>query len=159
MTSIAISDLGPEYDRLFGARDEPRGAGRSRKCRHCGDWHQLDTWPHNCRDERPPRANLAAPMVAPAFGDFMTGVTETAEYIGDRRARREFMERHDLVEYDEGVKTEPEPTERQWVEDFVRDFKRVQQEDPLNRPPIDRIGETDLDGSAEIDASDIEVFK
>lgn len=89
----------------------------------------------------------------------MTGVTETAEYIGDRRARREFMERHDLVEYDEGVKTEPEPTERQWVEDFVRDFKRVQQEDPLNRPPIDRIGETDLDGSAEIDASDIEVFK
>jgi hypothetical protein len=160
MTRLAMSDLGGEYARIFGAQPKERAPGRSRRCKHCGDWHRLDAWPHNCRDERPARNHdLASPQLAPKFEEFITGKTETAEYIGDRKAKREFMDRHDLVEYDEGVAPPREPTHKEWLEDFVQDFKRAQQEDPLNRPPIDRIGETDLGEAEEVDPTDIEVFK
>jgi hypothetical protein len=69
------------------------------------------------------------------------------------------MERHDLVEHDEGVAPPPEPTKREWIEDFVQDFKRAQEEDPLNRPPVDVIGQTDTDGAGEIDVSEVEIIK
>lgn len=158
MSRVAMSDLGPDYSRIFG-RPETGTPGRSKLCRTCGGWHSLQApWPHNCRPPAPPRSDLAAPQIAPTFSEFKTGATETAEVIGDRKAKREFMDRHDLVEFDEGVAPEREPTRKEWLEDFVQDFKRAQQEDPLNRPPIERIGESDLDGSDEIDTSDMEVF-
>ncbi|MFE3836917.1 hypothetical protein [Pseudogemmobacter sonorensis] len=158
MTSLAISDLGSEYDRIFGQKPEDAGAGRQRLCRVCGGWHRLDAWPHNCRSEAPRRnRDLAAPQLAPRFDEFRTGLTETAEIIGDRRSKREFMDRHDLVEWDDGVQPDPGPTERQWKEDFVHDFKRAQQEDPLNRPPVDVIGQTDTGGAGEIDITSMEI--
>ena len=69
------------------------------------------------------------------------------------------MERHDLVEYDAGVKREREETEREWIAQFAADFKRVAQMDELERKPNEVIGRTDLEGTPEIDPQDIEVFK
>lgn len=158
MTRLAMSDLGGEYARIFGPREES-GPGKTRLCKMCGGWHRLDAWPHNCLPERPQRSHLAAPQLAPRFEEFMTGRTADAAYIGDRKAKREFMARHDLVEYDEGVKPEREMTEREWEADFVADFKRTVEEDPLNRPPVDVVGRTDLEGADEVDVSDMEIFK
>lgn len=159
MARVAISDLGPEYARIFGPKLEERGAGRSRLCKSCGDWHSLSKpWPHNCREPAPPRSALAAPMVAPTFGEFVTGQLEGAEVIGDRKAKREYMERHDLAEY-EPIEPAKGPTEREWEAGFVQDFKRAMEEDPLNRPPVDVIGRTDTDGAGEISMDDVEVFK
>lgn len=158
MTRLAMSDLGREYARLFGPREES-GPGKTRLCKMCGGWHRLDAWPHNCRKERPPRSHLAAPQLAPRFEEFMTGRTANAEYIGDRRAKREFMERHDLVEFEEGVAPPPQPTEREWEAEFAADLKRAMEEDPLNRPPVDVVGRTDLEGADEVDVNEIEVFK
>jgi hypothetical protein len=97
-------------------------------------------------------------MVAPAFGEFVTGQLEGAEVIGDRRAKREYMERHDLTEY-EAIEPTRGPTAREWEEGFVQDFKRAMEEDPLNRPPVDVIGRTDTEGAGEIDMDQVEVFK
>lgn len=134
--------------------------GRSRLCKVCGDWHSLSRpWPHNCRPPAPPRAPLATPQIAPRFDAFRTGMLEGAAIINDRREKRDFMERHDLVEFDEGVAPPPEPTERQWREEFVSDLKRTMETDPLNIQPVDVIGRTDTEGAPEIDANDIEVFK
>jgi hypothetical protein len=154
-----MTDLGGEYSRIFGTTHKERGAGRSKLCKTCGGWHKLDAWPHNCRPPAPPCSHLSAPQLAPRFEEFKTGVLDTAEVIGDRKAKREFMERHDLVEHDEGVAPPPEPTKREWIEDFVQDFKRAQEEDPLNRPPVDVIGQTDTDGAGEIDVSEVEIIK
>lgn len=161
MTRIAMSDLGGEYARIFGPRDDLDAAPgkRSRKCRFCGGWHPLDAWPHNCRSEVPPRANLAAPMLAPKFEPFIAGTHDAPVIINDPRDKRSFMDQHDLVEFDEGIKTEPEQTEKEWVAEFVEDFKRAEQTDPLNRPPTEVIGRTDLEGAAEIDPTTIEVAK
>lgn len=98
---------------IFGAKsEEPRATGRSRLCKVCGDWHLRGHVPHNCRPAIQARQYLAAPMVAPPFEAFMTGQLDTAAYIGDRKAKREYMERNDLVEYDEGVGDRNE-----WVEE------------------------------------------
>jgi hypothetical protein len=152
-----MSDLGGEYARIFGPKLEEGAVGRSRLCKTCGDWHSLSKpWPHNCRPPAPPRSDLSAPMLAPTFGEFVTGQTDTAQIIGDRRAKREFMERHELAEY-EPISPPPEPTEREWEAEFVQDFKRAQEEDPLNRPPVDVIGRTDTEGAGEIDMADVEI--
>ena len=153
-----MSDLGDEYARIFGPRQEA-GVGRSKLCKTCGGWHQAGQIPHNCMPERPPRSHLAAPQLAPRFDEFMTGRTDGAEYIGDRKAKREFMERHDLVEFDEGVAPPPEMSEREWEADFVSDFKRAIEEDPLNRPPVDVVGRSDLEGADEVATDDMEIFK
>jgi hypothetical protein len=63
-----------------------------------------------------------------------------------------------LVEY-EPIPPPPEPTERQWVEEFAADLTQVMEADPLNRPPVDVIGRTDLEGADEIDTTAIEVFE
>lgn len=159
MTRLAMSDLGNEYARIFGATAET-GTGRSRLCKTCGAWHALDKpWPHNCRPEAPPRSHLASPQIAPKFEEFVTGKTDTAEIIGDRRAKRTFMDRHDLAEYDEGVSPPPPPSERQWEREFVQDFKRAQEEDPLNRPPVEVIGQTDTNDAGDIDVAGMEIAK
>ena len=157
MSRIAMTDLGGEYARIFGAKAEAPAPGRQRLCKHCGDWHFLARWPHNCRDERPPRSHLAAPQIAPTFTEFKTGVLN-GEVINDRREKRDFMERHELAEYDEGVAPPPEPSQREWERQFVADLKQVAQQDPLNRPPVDVIGQTDTIGAGEIDTSEIEVI-
>ena len=161
MTRLAMSDLGEAYTRIFGSRDDLDAASgaRQRKCRFCGGWHALSAWPHNCRQEAPPRAPLAAPMLAPRFEPFVAGTHDAPVIINDRRDKRSYMDRHDLVEYDSGVKSEPEPTEREWMEGFVRDFKRAAEEDPLNRPPTEVIGRTDTEGAGDIDINGIEVAK
>lgn len=158
VTRLAISELGAEYTRIFGQPCNEPGNGRQRLCKVCGGWHRLGAWPHNCRSAAPARnLDLAAPQLAPRFEEFRTGMTDTAEVIADRKAKREFMARNDLVEWDDGVKPDPGPTERQWKEDFVQDFKRAQEEDPLNRPPVEVIGRTDLDGAAEIGTAEMEI--
>lgn len=159
MTRIAMRDLGDEYARIFGTREEPDAPGRSRLCKVCGGWHSLSRpWPHNCRSEAPPRADFPAPQIAPTFQPFMTGRMDTAEYIGDRRDKREFMERNDLVEYDEGV-----GDHAQWVEDreyereVVSDIKRFVETDPINYPQVERINETNLEEAPEVSTEGMEV--
>ena len=154
-----MSDLGAAYTRIFGPRDDLGAAPgqRTRRCRFCGGWHALAAWPHNCREEAPPRASLAAPMIAPRFDPFVAGAHDAPVIINDPRSKREYMARHDLVEYDAGVKPDTGPTEREWVQDFVTDFKRACEEDPLNRPPTEIIGRTDTEGAGEIDVNGIEV--
>lgn len=147
-----------EHARIFGPSDpmDATGTGRARRCKTCGGWHPVGRVPHNCRPPAPPRAPLSTPMIAPTFGEFMTGVTETAEYIGDRRAKREYMARNGLVEWDAGV-----TNEETWVDkieaerDWNRDFKAVCEMDPLVRKGLlpERIGETDTGGAGEIDVT------
>jgi hypothetical protein len=102
---------------------------------------------------------MAAPMLAPKFTEFLAGDTENPTIINDARDKRNFMAQHDCVEYDEGVKPPPEPTEREWMDGFVSDFKRSMELDPQNRPPVEVIGQTDLAEASEIDVSEIEVAK
>lgn len=157
MTRIAMSDLGGEYARIFGQPET--GVGRARLCKVCGDWHPAGRVPHNCRPEALPRAKLAAPMLAPKFEAFVAGDHDAPVIINDPRDKRSFMDRHDLVEFDEGVKPPPEQTEKEWLAEFVEDFNRAEQTDPLNRPPTEVIGRTDLEGAIEIDPTTIEVAK
>lgn len=158
MTRIAMSDMGDEYARIFGKPET--GTGRARLCKVCGDWHSLSKpWPHNCRSEAPPRAKLAAPMIAPKFEPFVAGTHDAPVIIDDPRDKRAYMDKHDLVEFDEGIAPPAEPTEREWLAEFVEDFNKAEQTDPLNRPPTEIIGRTDLEGAAEIDHTTIEVAK
>ena len=148
-----------EHARIFGPR-EPSAPGRSRLCKTCGDWHRLDRpWPHNCRPPAPPRSVLPAPMLAPKFQEFVAGDVFNPVPISDPASKREYMERHDLVEWDAGVKPDREPTEREWERDLAMDLKREAEIDPLNRPPVDVVGRTNLDGASEIETTDMEVFK
>ncbi len=147
-----------QYAAIFGKRDTAGGAGRTRLCKVCGEWHSLDKpWPHNCRPPAPPRADYAAPMLAPKFEPFKPSMLDD-RIINDRREKLSYMDEHDLVEYDEGVKPEREPTDREWEEQFVADVKRAQDLYPgENVEPVDIVGQTDLDGSPEVEISDIEV--
>lgn len=157
MARVAMSDLGQNYARIFGTGREDAGVGRSKLCNSCGDWHSLSKpWPHNCRPPSPPRSDLSSPMLAPAFGEFVTGQTDSAEVIGDPRAKREFMDRHDLVEH-EPIEPPKEPSAREWEAEFVADFKRAAEEDPLNRPPVDVIGRTDTNDAGEISMDGVEI--
>ena len=88
----------------------------------------------------------------------MTGQTDGAEIIGDRKAKREFMARHDVVEY-EPIDVPKEQSPREWEAEFAADVKRFMEIDPLNVPPVDVIGRTDTDGAGDIDVDAIEVFK
>ena len=149
-----------DHERVFGPRLEARKTGRSRRCKVCGDWHRLDRpWPHNCRSEAPPRADFATPMIAPAFQPFRTGVTEMGEIINNRHDKREYMARNNLVEYDDGVQPDTEPSEQEQKREFSEQITRFEQTDPLNIKPVDRVGETDTDGAGDIDATEIEVAK
>lgn len=148
-----------EHARIFGPR-EAGPPGRSRRCISCGDWHRLDKpWPHNCRPPAPPRSDLAAPMLAPTFHPFVAGDVFDPVEIGDPKAKREYMEARDLVDWDSGVRPEPEQTERQWEEEFVTDLKRSVEQDPLAVKPVDIIGRTDLDGTGEIETDGMEIFE
>lgn len=154
-----------EFNRIFGRPEPAEAPGRSRRCKACGGWHRLDRpWPHNCRRESPPRADFPAPLLAPKFEPFMTGRSDTAEYIGDRRAKREFMERHDLAEYDPGVGQRNDWVEqREHERQVVADLKRFHETDPINLPPDLRAQPMDTRGSlaegTEISADSIEVVK
>lgn len=138
-----------KFSAIFGTSE--RSQGRSRRCNSCGDWHSLDKpWPHNCRPPAPPRSDLAAPMLFPKFEAFKPDVfAETI--INDRKDKRDYMERHDLVEYDSGVKPIAPPSEREWEREFVSDFKAAQEMDPLAIEPVDVIGRTNLNESPEVD--------
>lgn len=157
--TIALDLDKDRFTAIFGAPAAQREPGRSRLCRVCGDWHSLTkAWPHNCRTEAPPRSHLPAPRIAPKFEAFKPNLFSD-EVISDPRSKRAYMERHDLVEYDEGVKPPPEPTDREWEAQFVADFKRAAETDPLNRPPVEVVGQSDLEQADEISVDDIEVAK
>jgi hypothetical protein len=103
-------------------------------------------------------------MVAPAFEPFRTGMLDTAEVIGSRGEKREYMKRNDLVEYDSGV-----GDRNDWVEEhensrqIVADIKRFRETDPenlspdLKAQPIDEKG--NLDEGTEIETTDLEIAK
>lgn len=159
MPSLAMHELGAEYDRIFGGDSEDRRTGRSRLCRSCGGWHRLDRpWPHNCRAPAPPRnPDLATPQIAPPFHAFQT-VGINPEVIGSRHDKREYMERHDLVEYDAGVTPEREASEREMQAEFAGQIKRFRETDPLAVEPVDVIGQTDLSEAPEVSTDGMEVF-
>lgn len=146
-----------EFAAIFGTHAE-REPGRSQLCRFCGGWHRLDQpWPHNCREPDPPRnPELATPQIAPPFHAFQT-VGADPVIIGSRHDKREYMARNDLVEYDAGVRPEPEPTEREAKQVFAQQIKRFAETDPLNIPPLDRIGETDTAGAGEVSLDGVEI--
>lgn len=150
---MAIADPAT-FNRIFGPRDDLNAyPGRSILCKSCGGWHALDKpIPHNCRKERLTPSPLAAPMLTAPFGEFRTSPLDDGVVIGDRKARREYMARNDLVDYDPGI-TNAETwvdkinADRQWV----ADFKAVCEMDPLAREPIqtlDRVATNDPDGIA-----------
>lgn len=149
-----------QYESVFGKPLDDRQPGRSVRCKSCGGWHSTSKpWPHNCLPPAPPRnPDLTTPMIAPPFVPFRTGVLEGSEIINSRSDKREFMEKNDLVEWDSGVKQEGEPSERVQKRVFAEEVTRFQETDPLNIEPVDRIGETDLDGTEEITTEGMEVF-
>ena len=155
MTSIAMADMGAEYARIFGETD--RNTGRSRLCKVCGDWHKSGHVPHNCRSEAPPRANLAAPQIAPRHEPFKPNIFKDT-IISDGRQKRDYMERNDLAEY-EPVEKAPEPTDREWKNQFVKDWKQAAETDSAEIKPVDVIGQSDLSEANEIDVTDIEIAK
>lgn len=108
------------HDRIFG-KPERHGSGKHRKCKVCGGWHPLDKpWPHNCRSEAPRRnISLAAPLLAPAFEPFRTNGLDP-EVISSRNDKREYMEKHDLAEYDSGVASRT----GQWARDLEETRER-----------------------------------
>lgn len=140
---------------------DPLPPGRHRKCRVCGDWHALALpWPHNCRPEAPPRSPLASPQLAPKFQEHMTGVTETAVYIGDRSTQREYMKREGLVTFDAGVSNaETWTDERRYDQQLVQDIKRSMELDPLAIEPVPVLGREDLNGAPEVDMTDMPVIE
>lgn len=157
-----------KHAKIFGPKDDfdSSGPGRSRKCKVCGGWHRTDKpWPHNCRAESPPRnISLATPQIAPPFQAFKTGELDTAEYIGNRADKQEYMKRNDLVEYAEGVDSRNDwVEERENERDIVADIKRFKETDPLNLSPdlkavpMDEKGS--LDEGTEINSSDIEMVE
>lgn len=157
MTRLAMSDLGADYARIFGPRESVAPGERVRRCKVCEGWHRIGAWPHNCRSEAPPRSKLAAPQLAPKFHEHVAGSHDAPVPITDRREQREYMARHDLVLHDPGIRQEQQSA-RAWKEEFVADWKAVREMDPLNRPPIERVGEADTGGAGEIDTNGIEVF-
>ena len=106
----------------------------------------------------PRNRDLATPQIAPKFEAFRTGQLEGAETINSRRDKINYMDKHGLAEWDEGIKPERDQTQKEWRAEFVAALKRFRETDPLNIEPVDRIGERDLGGASEIDTTDIEVF-
>lgn len=146
-----------QFEAIFGPTPTERETGRSRLCGICGDWHSLKRpWPHNCRSEAPPRSPLASPQIAPKFEAFRPNV-HADTVINDRRDKVDYMERHNLAEYDAGVAPEPDQTDRQYQREFVQDFKRAMEIDPLSHPPVDIIGQTDTGDAGDICVDNIEV--
>jgi hypothetical protein len=153
------------HKKIFGHRED-RAPGRYRACKTCGGEHRLDQpWPHNCRKPAPPRnRDLSTPQITPPFQAFRTGLLDTAETIGSRHEKREYMARNDLVEFDEGITKDDD----HWTYDYkvdreiVSDIKRFIETDPLNIPPDLKAAPMeagDLDDGTEIDASDIEIIE
>ncbi|MEM6623917.1 MAG: hypothetical protein AAF674_16945 [Pseudomonadota bacterium] len=143
-----ISD--DEHKRIFGDPERSETPGRSRKCKVCGGWHRLDEpWPHNCRTEQRPMQILSAPQLAPDFPAHMTGQTDGAEYIPDRKAQREYMERNGLTNWEEGVGRGPDwVREREELDAITDTIKKYREIDSENLDPAlkatERVGETDL---------------
>lgn len=150
--SFAMQMSKEQFAAVFGTETDQTKAGRSRLCAVCGGWHSLDApWPHNCRSPAPPRnPELASPQIFPTFEPFKPNHFDDA-IINDRRQKRDYMERHDLAEYDTGIKPDAGPTEREWEAQFVSDIKAAREMDPLAVEPVDVIGRTDLNHTPEID--------
>lgn len=149
-----------EHARIFGVPDQldsDTGPGRKRKCKTCGSWHRIDRpWPGNCRPSRPPRADLAAPRLAPAFEAFKPNRT-TDDVIGSRNDKREYMRRNGLVEYDEGVRapddhwTERRAEERR-VGQLIADIRQTDTEYLSNRVGFDVTNPERVDEAGTLDA-------
>lgn len=158
-----------KHERIFGpptVTGARPGRRRFYTCRFCGELHQRGAAPDNCREPEPRRPTLAAPLIAPPFQPFKTGMLDTAEVITNRHEKREYMARNDLVEYDTGVEGQRTPdwvADRQHEAEVVSDIKRFIETDPLNISPdlkAERMDESgSLDEGTEISADNIEVVK
>jgi hypothetical protein len=160
-----------EHARIFGAPDREDRPGGYRKCRTCGGWHPRGRVPHNCRPPAPPRnPDLATPQLAPTFTPFRTGLTDNAEVIGDRRAKRNYMEKHDLAEYDEGV-TKPDEhwtaqkEEEREIAELISTISQTDTDYLSDRAGFDvtnpeRVGDdSSLSDGGEVDMGGVEVIK
>lgn len=151
------------FDRVFGAPDPEKRAGRQRLCKYCGGWHLIEAWPHNCRepDWRPPQY-LKAPMV---MRDVDAHIAEPGVIINSRSDQREYMRRTGNVEFEDFKETSgthrhvEEFQTRSYKEELVEDIKRAIEEDPLNRPPPTLIEQANEHVTAEekVTTEDMEV--
>ena len=145
-----------KHRRIFGDPDpmDATPPGRSRRCKETGQWIPAGQRGHNNPERRPPRnPSLAAPSLAPKFEPFMTGRLDTASYIGSRNDKRDFRERNNLVEYDEGV-----DHRNHWVEahddarELMQTVKMFEEIDSENLAP--ELKAQDMDDKAALDGSD-----
>lgn len=159
-----------QHAAIFGPRDpmDAGGPGRFRRCRSCGGWHERGKVPHNCRPPAPPRnPNLHTPQVAPGFAPFLAS-QQGREVISTRAERRDYMERHDLVDYDEGVRKEGEhwTEERAEIDTIKRTMAEFRQTDTdylsniagfdvTNPERVDDTGSLDEGTEIETDGMDI----
>lgn len=156
-----------KHERIFG-RPSVTGARPGRRrfylCKVCGGEHQRGHTPHNCREPMPVRQHLASPQLAPSFHEHRTGVLDGAEIITSRNEQREYMKRHDLIQWEEGIGKRNE-----WVEEhetkreIIQTIKMAMERDPLSLTPeekglpLDEKGS--LDEGTEIDTTDMEIIK
>lgn len=98
-------------------------------------------------------------MVAPPFVPFVTGVTETAAYIGDRTDKREHMKRNGLVEWDAGVTNAETWVDRKEAErQYIRDFQAVEQMSEDRRRGLLHV-DADTGGAGDIDPAPVPIVK
>lgn len=157
--------MSPErYAAIFGASERAAEPGRYRLCRVCKGWHKAGHVPHNCRPPAERLQHLAAPQIAPPFEAFRTGYLEGWEVINSRNEKRDYMERNDLVEYDEGVGKRNE-----WVEEndlrreIIEDIRQLRATDTdyygpdLKAQTMDEGG--GLDDGTEIETANLEIIE
>ncbi len=141
---MILSDISADdFNAIFGPRDD-LPPGRHRLCKVCGSMHSLDEpWPHNCRSEAPPRADLAAPQIAPPFQE---GV-HAGRAITSRNEERAFCDEFDCfpdepVTVTAGYEHMNKQFEtREYEEQLVKDIKKSLELDPLNIEPVKSIDE------------------
>lgn len=156
-----------KHERIFGppqVKGDRPGRRRFYICPFCGEEHQRGAVPDNCKIVPRVRQHLAAPQLAPSFHEHRTGVLSDAEIITSRTAQREYMKRHDLIQWEEGIGHRNE-----WVEEhetrreIVETIKMAMERDPLSLTPeekglpLDENGR--LEDGTEIDTTDIEIVK
>lgn len=130
-------------------------------------WVPADEWQRRQWDRedrafarRANQGQICTPMLAKPWAGFVTGDPDNPTFIDDRGQRREYMRQNGLEDWDDGV-----GKRNRWVEDYdekrdiVGTIKQVLEQDPANRPPVERIGEGALGDAPDIVADKIEVVK
>lgn len=133
--------------------------------RHTDEITLRGTEGHNLLEPLPPaNRDLSSPQIAPTFQEHVAGDHRDPVVIGDRSAKRDYMERNGLAEYDEGVGHRNEwVEERQNMEDIVDTVKMAMERDPLSLEPWEKPQRLDEKGSlaegTEIDTGNMEIVE